>query len=128
MPRRRKKAPGFEYWLGNTALPVYVLDAERRVVAFNAGCETLTGWQAAEVLGVMCQYTSAADLAGPAALAASLCPPPEAAASEMFGAPAYVWHKEGRVIPRMLQFFRLRDGKGRIAGTIGIVQSLPEGV
>lgn len=128
MPRRRKKAPGFEHWLGTTALPVYVLDAERRIVAFNAGCEALTGWQAAEVLGVICRYTSASDLAGPPALAASLCPPPDASASEMLAAPAYVLHKDGRVLPRLLQFVRLHDEKGRASGTIGIALPLPQGL
>lgn len=124
MPRRRKKAPGFEYWLGTASLPVYVLDAQRKIVAFNAGCQALTGWQAAEVVGEVCQYNSA-EQGGVNALTASLCPPPEVFAGQALAAPAYVPHKDGRTAPRLMDFIPLRDEKDRLSGVVAIVRPLP---
>ena len=45
--------------------------------AVDLGCEALTGWGAAEVVGETCHYGGVSEVAAAAALAVSLCPPPE---------------------------------------------------
>jgi len=125
MTKRRRRGAHLERWLARAATPLFVLDAERRIAAFNAGCEALTGWTAAEVAGVKCHYGSVGDSAGVDALAASLCPPPEAFTGRELTAPAYLVHKEGRPLPRLLRFFPLRDEEDRLQGVLGIVRPLP---
>ena len=112
MAKRKKKTTDLDYWLGNTVTPVFVLDPERCIRAFNRGCQALTGWSAADVIGEMCHYASLSELAGAGALAASLCPPPEVFTGEEASAPANLVHQEGHALPRMLHFFPLRDEKG----------------
>jgi DNA-binding NtrC family response regulator len=125
MPKRRKQTNDLDDWLGRAVAPVFVIDMERRVRAFNAGCERLTGWRADEVLGEACHYGSLSEIAGVAALAASLCPPPEVFQGSSQSAPAHLVHQQGHALPRRLHFFPLRDEKDRLSGVLGVVTELP---
>lgn len=122
---KRRKPSDLREWLGRSATALFVLDSERRVAVFNAGCEGLTGWNADEVLGTVGHYGSVSTLSGATALAASLCPPPEVFAGNEAVAPAYVVHKDGRALSRLLHFFPIRDGAGRISGVLGIILPMP---
>jgi len=125
MAKRRKKTTDLDYWLGSTVTPVFALDAERRIRAFNAGCQSLTGWAPGDVLGETCHYGSVSEIAGAAALAASLCPPPEVFSGQEASAPAHLVHQAGHTLSRILYFFPLRDEKGRLNGVLGIVGDEP---
>src|SRR6516225_1280022 len=125
MGKRKKKAGDLNAWLGSTTTPVFVIDSERRICVFNEGCEALTGWEAGSIIGEACHYGSVPEIAGAAALAASLCPPPEVFAGEEAGAPASLVHRAGHPLPRMLHFFPLCDDKERLSGVLGIVSPLP---
>ena len=114
------KARSIQRHLDSTATPLFIIDAQRRIRGFNLGCQVLTGWTAEEVLGQICNYGSAGDESGLAALAASLCPPPEAFSGEAATAPAYLVCRNGRAEPRMLQFFPLRSESGDLTGVLGL--------
>lgn len=114
-----------DHWLADTGTPVFVLDARRTVVAFNAGCESLTGWEAVAVIGETCPYATAADAPGVQALTAALCPPPDVWQGDPAAVPAYLPQKEGPSLSRMLHFFPLLDGQGKISGIAGVIVSLP---
>ncbi|MSR56766.1 MAG: hypothetical protein EXS05_03730 [Planctomycetaceae bacterium] len=129
MAKLGRKGNELGSWLAKAGSAVFLLDSDRRIVAFNAGCERLTGWPAAEVLGTICHYGSPDEIAGPAALAASLCPPPEVFAGHELAAPAHLVHKDGRALPRMLNFFPLNGfplngADERLQGVLGIVTAL----
>lgn len=124
MKRRLKKSRELEHWLQESATPLFVLDAERCLSGFNAGCQALTGWTSAEVLGVECRYASVADVTGLEALASSLCPPPEVLAGSEVSVPAFLVHRDGQSLPRMLHFFPLRDEAGQVSGALGLVAPL----
>ncbi len=124
---KRKKAGDLNAWLRPTTTPIFVIDSERRICAFNGGCQALTGWEAGEVVGEACHYGSVPEIAGAAALAASLCPPPEVFAGEDVSAPANLVHRQGHALPRMLHYFPLRDEKERLIGVLGVVSPLPAG-
>jgi DNA-binding NtrC family response regulator len=126
MAKRKKKTTDLDYWLAGAALPVFVIDGDRVLRAFNAGCQELTGWAAADVVGQTCHYGSASETGGAAALAASLCPPPEVFAGQELSAPAYLFHQQGHALPRLLHFFSLQDEKGRTTGVLGVVVPLPD--
>lgn len=115
-----RKARSLDSRLEATATPVFVIDAERRIRAFNRGCEMLTGWTAAEALGQVCHYGSLGHETGVPALAASLCPPPEAFAGEDTAAPTYIICKDGASQARMLHFFPLRSEGNDLTGVLGV--------
>ena len=125
MAKRKKKTTELDYWLAGATLPVFVIDGDRTLRAFNAGCQELTGWAAGDVVGQACHYGSASETAGAAALAASLCPPPEVFAGQEESAPAHLFHQQGHALPRLLHFFPLRDEKGRTMAVLGVVAPLP---
>ncbi|RPI86515.1 MAG: hypothetical protein EHM42_05925 [Planctomycetaceae bacterium] len=121
MPRRSRKTSDLATWLGTSRTPLFVLDAERRIRVFNAGCQSLTGWSAADVVGEVCQYASVADVTGGSALAASLCPPPEAIAGQEISVPAHLAHRDGHTLARRLYFFPLHDDQRQLTGILGLV-------
>lgn len=124
MPRRAKQSNDIQRQLGDTATPLYVLDDERRVRVFNAGCEALTGWTAAEMLGQLCWYGSdSPDAVGPA-LSGNLCPPPEAFAGEELSVPAFLAHRNGEPVARVIHFFPLRDTDEHVTGVLGLIMPI----
>lgn len=125
MARRGRKGNELGPLLAKAASPMFLLDRERRVIAFNAGCERLTGWSATEVVGELCSYASVSDVAGAASVAASLCPPPEVLEGASLTAPAYVVRKDGQALPQLLSFFPLCDEKGRVQSVLGVIQPMP---
>ena len=125
MAKRKKRTTELDYWLAAATLPLFVIDSNRVLRAFNAGCQELTGWAAADVLGQTCHYGSASETGGAGALAASLCPPPEAFSGQELSAPAYLYHQQGHALPRLVHFFPLRDEKQHTTAVLGIVAPMP---
>lgn len=121
MPRRSRKTSDLATWLGTASTPLFVLDSDRRIRVFNAGCQALTGWSAADVVGEVCQYASVGDLAGGVALAASLCPPAEAMGGHEISVPTHLVHRDGHTIPRRLYFFPLHDDQSHLTGILGLI-------
>lgn len=124
MAKRGRKGNELGPLLARSGSPLFLLDRDRKLVAFNAGCEALTGWTAAEVLGTVCHYGAHAETDRPASLASSLCPPPEVLAGQELSAPAQINHKDGRGLPRLLQFFPLLDAQDRPQAILGIILPL----
>ncbi len=58
--------------------PVYVLDHDGSLVYLNPACAAWAGCDVQELLGRRCRYHSSPEVAGPSAVAAALCPPPQA--------------------------------------------------
>src|SRR4029077_17052818 len=100
MAKRNRRTTDFDYWLGSAETAAFIIDADRRLQAFSAGFQALTGWTAEEVLGEICHYGSVSEIAGAAALAASLCPPPEVFSGQSAIVPAHLVHRQGHAIPR----------------------------
>jgi transcriptional regulator with PAS, ATPase and Fis domain len=125
MAKRAKKNRRLDVWLAESRTPIFVLDHRRTVVAFNAGCEALTGWSAAELLGETCPYATAADAAGAQVLAAALCPPHEVWQGEAAEVPAFIPQADGPPLSRMLHLFPLLDDQERVTGVAGFIQPMP---
>lgn len=81
MPKRRRS--GLANWLSETSTPVFVLDERRIVLFFNRGCELLTGWTAADIVGQKCEYITDPDHGSIRSLTSALCPPPEIGCSSI---------------------------------------------
>jgi DNA-binding NtrC family response regulator len=121
MPRRSRKTQDLATWLGTSQTPLFVLDAERRIRVFNAGLQSLTGWSAADVVGEVCRYAPETPGSAGAALASSLCPPPEVFSGEVRVVPAQILTQSGERLSRSLHYFPLRDPVMGITGVLGLV-------
>ena len=77
MPSFRASANSLARLLEAVASPLYVVDNQRRIIFCNQALRDWTGLSAEELLGQECRYHSGAEPAGPPAIAAALCPPPE---------------------------------------------------
>lgn len=77
MSPRSRRVRGLATWLTQAREPIFVLDNRRAVLFFNHGCEELTGWTAADVIGQICDYVSEPDPQQIEHLTGGLCPPPE---------------------------------------------------
>ena len=78
MPPSRASANELARLLEAVAQPVYFVSDERRIIFCNQACRDWTGLAGEELLGRECRYHSSPELEGAAAIAAALCPPPEA--------------------------------------------------
>ncbi len=123
--RASRKKIRFEAAINAVDSPVFLVDAHRRVVFLNDGCESLTGWTLAEVAGSVCEFASSGDAASIEALTGSLCPPQETIDGEPRDVVRQFVHREsGQTVPRMVHFFPL-DTDGLAEFVIGIVTEIP---
>lgn len=121
MAKASRPRRGLQRWLSETATPVFVLDARRVVLFFNQGCEQLTGWVAAEVIGKTCEYATDAEPTQVRSVTGRLCPPPDV----FQGDPACVpveFEPVGRdAVPALIHFFPVREtGSGQLR-VLGVV-------
>lgn len=121
MKKRTSRKARIDRILGKAATGVFLLDAKRKLLFFNSGCERLTGWSADDVLGHVCDYSSESDPTQVAAITGGLCPPPETFAGEITTTPVYLLTKSGQTVPRLLNFFPLSDDDGQVTGVLGMV-------
>ena len=126
MPKRARTTRRLEVWLKDTDQALFVLNAQRRLVFFNRGCERLTGWAAPDLLGQKCDYVSEADCHTAAALLASLAPPPEAWTGELEQAPVNLPCRVEAPLPRVIYYFPLADSDQDVKAILGIIAPAPE--
>lgn len=121
MPQRARTTRRLEAWLKDTDLPLFVLNAQRRLVFFNHGCERLTGWKGADVLGQVCDYVSEADVLGPAALLGALAPPPEAWQGTPVVAQGLLPRREADPLQRVISFYPLTNDDQSVNALLGVI-------
>lgn len=102
-----------------------MITAGRRVAFFNSGCERLTGWSGVEIIGKVCDYVAGDVAADSEALSSNLCPPPEVFAGVPADVPAYLPHRNGEPLPRLLRFQPLVDDEGNLEGILGFILPIP---
>lgn len=108
-------------WLRDASTPMFVLNAQRRVVMFNRGCEQLSGWPVADILGKQAWLASSAEISNVEGLLLALAPPAEV----WQGVPAQIavcWPtKDQEPTDRWVQFWPIRDADQKIQHVLGIV-------
>jgi DNA-binding NtrC family response regulator len=105
--------------------PVFVIDAQRRVVFVNQGCELLTGWTAVETVGRVCDFASSAEPTVVESLTQSLCPPPEVFEGTATQTPRYFVNRNSlQSSARLVHFFPL-DDSDRSTFILGVVTGVP---
>ena len=101
------------------------MTAQRRLVFFNHGCERLTGWTAADVMGQVCDYLTEPDSHAPAALLAALAPPPEAWLGRPVDAPTHLPRRETDPLPRVIHFYPLPNDDQVVNAMLGVIVPVP---
>lgn len=122
-PSPRKRSP-VERWVGQTLAPVFVIAVDHSVAYFNAGCERLTGWAAADIVGETCQFATNAPTSTVEAVTGAICPPPEVWQGQESQLPIYLASKHGATVPRLIHFFPLRDTRDKVTSVLGVITPL----
>ena len=125
--RPRTSATDLVQLLDRASDPVYVLDEERRIVFLNRAAEQWTGCDQAALLGQECRYHSSAEATGAAAVAAALCPPPEALAGRCASGVVSPPGAEGGSAPRQVDFVPLAGDDSQMVGVVAFVRPLAAG-
>lgn len=122
--RASRKKIRFEAAINAVDSPVFLVDAHRRVVFLNDGCQALTGWTLPEVVGSVCEFASSGDAGSIEALTGSLCPPQETLDGESQSVARHFVHREtGETSSRMVHFYPL-DSEGQTEFIVGIVTAI----
>ncbi len=121
MQKHTRKKARLESALAAAELPLFALDARRRVIFFNKGCEALTGWQAETVLGETCRYATSADPNLVESLTGILCPPAEVFAGAAVRSRVSIVRRGGDVIERVAHFLPLVTAQGEVHGVLGLL-------
>jgi len=107
--------------LDEVGQPLYVLDAEATIVFANRACLDWVGQKAEDIQGQRCAYHSSPQASGPAAVAAGLCPPPEALAGQEMSGIVACTSAEGGLSRRRARFIPLARGED-FAGLVALVE------
>jgi len=113
MPLQRINATELARLLNSAAQPIYVLDDELTVVFLNRACREWLGAAAEGLPGRRCAYHSSLTVAGPDAVAAGLCPPPQVSNGQAVVANVSYRAEDGRLAERRARFLPLGIGPER---------------
>lgn len=122
----KKPRRNWDRLLQGSISPCFVIDAKRRLVFFNAGCEEIFGWSSEEVFGQVCQYMTEPDSDKVEAVTSTLCPPEEVWGGKQSSVAAYVQHRQGNLASRLIEFLPLMDEEEQVQAVLGILLPLPE--
>ncbi len=125
MQHRVRARRGLSTWLADTTTPVFVLDERRRVLFFNAGCVQLTGWQAGDVIGQVCDFVSEPDSTQIESLTGALCPPPEVYEGHEHSVALFVQSRSGEKLSRLARFVPLMTAEGKVDRVLGTFSTIP---
>ncbi|HVX59325.1 MAG TPA: helix-turn-helix domain-containing protein [Pirellulales bacterium] len=124
MPPSRASANELARLLEALAQPVYVVNDARRLIFCNQACQDWTGVSGQELIGQECRYHSAAEGADAAAIAAALCPAPEAFRGRRMRSaitlPSQVAEETAPPMQRSVEFIPLGEGAAT-GGVLAIV-------
>ena len=123
MPLQRINATELARLLNSAAQPIYVLDDELTVVFLNRACREWLGAAADGLPGRRCAYHSSLTVAGPDAVAAGLCPPPQASSGQSVVANVSYRAEDGQLAGRRARFLPLGIGSDSVLGIIALVDA-----
>jgi DNA-binding NtrC family response regulator len=102
MAGKRTPAKDLVRLLNSAPQPIYALDEDLTIIFLNPACREWLGPASEGLIGARCAYHAAADPTSPEAVAAGLCPPPEAISG-----------KNSAAVVVCLQFSPLPMGEGQ---------------
>jgi len=125
VPQRTRR--GLATWLTTSSTPVFVLDHRRVVLVFNSGCEILTGWAAADVIGKVCTFQAHPDSNHVDSVLGALAPPGEIPLRGQICRRTLFLRRDGTRLEREIHYFSLPSSDDEhLQHTLGIVIECPE--
>ncbi len=100
---------------------MFVLNPRRRVALFNQGCEALSGWTAAELLGQRAEVVSSDDPQTLEALLATLMPPAEVWRGLPWATRVEWPRRDGSTMTRVIHFWPIATATEPVSAVLGIV-------
>ena len=122
MNKRVRTTRRLEVWLKDTSVALFVMNAHRRLVFFNTGCEELTGWSAPDVLGKTCDFTTESDLLLAESLLASLAAPADVWMGNTTTTPVLLARHQREPLSCFIHFYPLTDSHQKVQAALGIIQ------
>jgi DNA-binding NtrC family response regulator len=123
MSRVRTTATDLASLLDEGAVPLYVLDENRRIIFCNAACAAWVGLAAEQLIGQQCNYHAPPAEPGPAATAVGLCPPPKVFSGHAQKGTVSCLRPDGRLVHRCGHFLPLADGQDESAPVIAMLEA-----
>ena len=125
MARKRSTANALKQLFSGSALPVYVLDDQRRIVFCNDACCRWVNVIEEELVGQRCDYHSASRSTIAENAASGLCPPPDVFAGTRMTVEVTCRSTTGTLERRMADFIPVRRQSGALAGVLTLVKADP---
>jgi len=124
MKSERNRRATWEGWLGKSATPMFILGPDRAVQMFNDGCELLTGWQAKDVVGQLCNFRSDGPQNSLEGMTAGLAPPAEVLGGREMEVPTFLECRGGPPQAKVIRFTPFFDLKGKLTGILGMISPI----
>lgn len=121
MSKRVQTTRRLEVWLKETSIALFVLNSQRRLVFFNAGCEQTTGWPSTEVLGKICNYSTESDSALPSAVLSSLAPPADVWSGKPITITISLARRDLEPLNCFVQYLPLNNSEQKVQAVLGIL-------
>ncbi len=122
-PRARR---GLATWLADSSTPIFLLDDRRTVLVFNRGCEELTQWPMAEVIGKTCVTRTSGAPDQVETLTGALSPPESVYQGKVACVPLICPRRDGSLIEKYVHFLPLPDGNdAAIVRVMGVIVEIP---
>ncbi|WP_010586972.1 sigma-54-dependent Fis family transcriptional regulator [Schlesneria paludicola] len=122
MTKRVRTTRRLEVWLKDTSVALFVLNAHRRLVFFNVGCEQLTGWTPGDVLGQVCDFVTETEIHLPGAVLASLAAPSDVWRGQPTTVPVFLPRRELTPVSCVIHYYPLTDAGHKVQAALGIIQ------
>jgi len=111
-------------WLEQTATPVVILDARRRLVFANRGCTELTGFAVDDLLGCTAEYACGDDSAEARTIANSVCPPADVFDGHTVRVAVDIPHRSGAPVARLVTFHPLTNDEGTVERVLVVMSPI----
>ncbi len=112
--------------LSSLETPLFLLDASRKIVFFNQGCEKILEWSADEILGQTCDFAVDTDPDECESVCNILCPPPEVFEGVKSEVPRFLLAHSGKTIPCVIRYSPLLDEQHQTKLVLGIIDRIEE--
>ncbi len=119
MTTRRRR--GLANWLTESDTPLFVLDRQGNLLFFNHGCQVLTGWSPADVVGKVCRYARPVAAEEADSLTGALGPPPEVLDGEPLACRTHLVRRNGVRFDCTIQYIPLRAAEPRDRRILGVI-------
>lgn len=106
--------------------PLFLIDASRKFLFFNQGCEKILEWPTDDILGQTCDYAVDTDPDECESVCNLLCPPPEVFKGNRSEVPRFLLTRSGNTLPCVIRYTPLLDEHSNTKMVLGTIDQIEE--